>query len=126
MGLKVRGYAFRTELSLVNRKVVTRFKTDDMTLFNKQVHSALHSAIGTMCRNNLVDDAVGLPTTIRLIVQVRAELIEYFVEILYFRHKILNQCRYSLSTREPIKTLSFVSGKPAYASPRIMRLQRGQ
>ena len=118
--LQVSRDALRAEPAFINRKIVTWLKTNNMILFDQQVHTALDSAIGTMCRDYTINYAVCTPTTVWRVMEMRPVCFNDLIQILYFAHFV------STVFREPLKTGSVGCGRLAYASPRMIRLQRGQ
>ena len=76
MGLKIGGHALRAEFPFIDRKVITRLKSHDVVVRHKQIHPALHTAIWTMRRHDLVDHASRLPAAPRLIMKMRAKLVD--------------------------------------------------
>src|SRR5215510_1230291 len=89
MNLQVSGYAFWTKSPFINRKVVSRFKSDHVVVSDEQIHPALHGAIRTVRRHDLVDDPIGLPAFVRRVMQMRTVLADDLVEILDSAHKSL-------------------------------------
>src|SRR5690606_36205650 len=119
--------AFRTKLSLIDGEIVPWLKSNNVVVFDQEIHTALYGAIGTMRRNDLVDLAVAAPAAVRLVMEMRSDLLNDLMEMLDFAH--FNSTFSAVATssvREPVKTFSALSGRPAYASPRMIRLQRGQ
>jgi hypothetical protein len=86
MRLQVSGHALGTKTSLVDRKIVTRLKADELVFFDEQIHPALYGAVRTMRRDDFVDGAISLPTVDGRIVEVRTVLLDYPFEVLYFTH----------------------------------------
>src|SRR5215213_4626082 len=62
MNLQIGRHAFRTKASFVDRKIITRLKTDNVVLLNKQIHAALDGAVRTMRGDNAVDHTIRTPT----------------------------------------------------------------
>src|SRR5690349_4139041 len=120
MHLQVCGHAFRTKPALVDRKIVTRLKTDNLVLRDEQVHTALHRAIRTMRWDNAVNHTISAPAIVRRIVQMWTIGLYDLIQVLNSAHQL------SDVFREPRKTFSLACGKLAYASPRRILLQRGQ
>jgi hypothetical protein len=88
-----------------------------MIVFDQQVHSALHCAIRAVSGHDAIDHSIGTPAIVRCVVKVRSKLLDDLIQMFDSAHE---------SIREPRNTFSVVSGKFAYASPRMTRLQRGQ
>ncbi len=84
MDLKVGGNTLGTESPLIYGKVIAGLKAYDTIFFDQKVHPTLHSAVWAVSRDDLIDRPVGLPASVRCVVQVRAELVYYPFEVLYF------------------------------------------
>ncbi len=82
--LQVRRHAFGAELSLVDGKIVPRFKPDDVIFLDEQIHPALDGAVRAVRLDDLIDRSIGPPTAIGLVMERRPEFLDYFVEILNF------------------------------------------
>src|SRR5262249_48841629 len=89
MNLQVSGYAFGAKSPFINRKVISRFKSDHVVVSDEQIHPALHGTVGTMRRYDLVDDPVGPPAFVRCVMQMRTVLADDLVEIFDSAHKSL-------------------------------------
>jgi hypothetical protein len=79
MRLQISSNALGTKTTLVDGKIVARFKPDKMTIRYEKIHTALHTAIRTVSGDNLVDHTVSLPPLIRRVMKVRAEFLDHLV-----------------------------------------------
>ena len=77
MNLQVGRDALRAQTPLVDGEVVTRLEADDVVSLDEQIHPALHGAVGAVGGDDLVYHTVGAPAPVRLVVQVRPELLDY-------------------------------------------------
>jgi hypothetical protein len=75
--LQVGRDALRAQTTLVDGEVVPRLEADDVIPLDEQVHPALHGAVGAVGGDDLVYHAVCAPAPVRLVVQVRPELLDY-------------------------------------------------
>jgi hypothetical protein len=50
-----------------------------MIVLDKQLHSALHSTVRAMRRNDLVDLSISPPSAVRLVVEMRTEAFDDIV-----------------------------------------------
>ena len=75
MDLQVCRDALWAESALVDRKIVSRLKADDLFIFDKQVYAALNAAVWAMGWHDAVDLSIGEPAIGRRIVKMRAKSI---------------------------------------------------
>src|SRR5207253_3831467 len=61
VNLKISRHAFWTEAAFVDGEIIARLEAYDVVVLYKQVHAALHCAVWTVRRHNLVNDAVSAP-----------------------------------------------------------------
>jgi hypothetical protein len=79
VNLQVGRDALRAEAAFVDGEVVARLEAYDVFALDEQVHAALHGAVRAVRRHDLVNHAVGAPAPVRLVVQVRPELLDYLL-----------------------------------------------
>src|SRR6185503_2832552 len=84
--LQVSGHTFRTKPSFINGKVVTRLKTHDVIVFDEQVHSALHSAIGAVSGYDPIDHAICAPAIMRGVVEMRTKRVDDLFQVFDSTH----------------------------------------
>ena len=84
MSLQVCRHAFWAQSALIYGEIVPGFDTDNVIIFYKQIHPALHTAIGAVCRYHLVNMSIGAPATERLVVKVRSKPVNDAGKIFYF------------------------------------------
>jgi len=77
--LQIRCDALRTQSAFIHREFVTRLDANDAIFLDQQFHSALHTAVWTMCIHYLVDHPIGLPSAVRGIMQMRTEAFYYLI-----------------------------------------------
>ncbi len=94
MNLQVSRDAFRTETAFINRKVVARLKANHVILLDEQIHAALHRAVRTVRRHDLVDHSVRAPAAIRRIMKMRTEGFDDLFEMFDFAHELTYSASY--------------------------------
>jgi len=68
---------------------IARLEADDVVPLDEQVHAALHGAVRAVRRHDPVNHAIRAPALVRLVVQVRPELLDYLLQVADLSH-ILN------------------------------------
>src|SRR5215216_2640609 len=93
MDLEIGRNTFGAQSPFIHRKVVSRLNSDDVVLFHKEIHSALHCAVWTMRRHDFVDDAIRTPAAVRRIMQMRAVSFNNTFEVADFTHPLFSTSR---------------------------------
>jgi hypothetical protein len=102
MNLQVSGYAFGAQTAFIDGKIVPWLEADDMIVFDKKIHAALHPAVWAVCRHNFVYHTVRTPTAVRRVVQMWTVGFDYLFEMLDFAHASIFRLVAALNPR-PLK-----------------------
>jgi len=87
MNLQIGSDSLGTQPPFIYWKIVAWLETNHVIILNQEVHAALHSAVRTMRRHDLVYDAIGSPAIVRRIVQMWAKGFNNLFEIGDLAHK---------------------------------------
>jgi hypothetical protein len=86
INLQISCDSFGTKAAFIDGEVVPRFESYNVVLFNEKVKAALNRTVRAVRWHYAIDDAVGPPPTIRLVMQVRPKLLDYLFNITDLPH----------------------------------------